>query len=127
VAARLHANNPRLPAERADWLATRWARQGDDGRWHILADPDHKRVYPVLYRREEAMACWARISAPLLWAEGAATDMTRWWGSRYPREDFEARLATVAQVQRVVIADAGHMLHHDQPAAVAAALAAFLR
>ncbi len=127
VAARLQANNPRLPAERADWLATRWAKQTDDGRWHILADPDHKRVYPVLYRREEAMACWARISAPLLWAEGAATDMTRWWGSRYPREDFEQRLAEVAQVQRVVIPDAGHMLHHDQPAAVAAALAAFLR
>jgi pimeloyl-ACP methyl ester carboxylesterase len=27
----------------------------------------------------------------------------------------------------VTIADAGHMLHHDQPAAVAAAMEAFLR
>jgi pimeloyl-ACP methyl ester carboxylesterase len=32
----------------------------------------------------------------------------------------------VRQVQRVTLADAGHMLHHDQPEALAEALRAFL-
>jgi len=126
VARRLRANNPRLAADRADWLASRWARQSEDGRWHILGDPNHKRVNPILSRREESMACWQRITAPLLWVEGDATDPSRWWGNRYPREDFEARLALVANQRREVLADAGHMLHRDQPQALAALLAEFL-
>ncbi len=126
VAARLKANNPRLPAERAAWLAAHWARQSDDGRWHILADAHHKRIYPVLYRKEEAVACWQRITARLLWVEGGQTNLARLLGNRYPREDFEARLAVVRDQQRAVLADAGHMLHHDQPEALARQLADFL-
>ncbi len=126
VARRLRSNNPRLSVERAEWLAPRWSRLGDDGRWHILADPNHKRVYPILYRKEEVVACWQRITAPLLWIEGELTDMTQWWGKRYPRDDFEARLAVVSTQERAVLADAGHMLHHDQPQALAALLERFL-
>ena len=32
----------------------------------------------------------------------------------------------VPQLERAVLQDAGHMLHHDQPAALAARLSAFL-
>ncbi len=126
VAARLRKTNPRLAPERAAWLAPHWAKKASDGQWDILGDPAHRRVNPVLYRREEALACWSAIRAPLLWVEGALTDMTVFWGQRYPRSDFEERLAVVPQVERVVLSDAGHMLHHDQPQALARHLESFL-
>ncbi len=43
-----------------------------------------------------------------------------------PRADFDARLAVVANVQRHRLSPCGHMLHHDQPLALAAELAAFV-
>jgi pimeloyl-ACP methyl ester carboxylesterase len=126
VARRLARNNPRLRPERADWLAAHWAGQRADGRWHVLGEAAHKRVNPVLYRVEEALATWRRIAAPLLWVEGRQTEVHKLWGRRYPREEFEARLAQVPRVERVVLDDCGHMVHHDRPEALAAALLAFL-
>lgn len=126
VAERLLKNNPRLAPARAAWLAAHWAERSADGRWRILGDPAHKRTNPVLYRKEEVLECWRRIEAPVLWVEGAATDIAKWWGDRYPRADFESRLAVVPRLQRATLADAGHMLHHDQPEALAAVLEAFL-
>ena len=126
VAARLRKNNARLSADKAGWLAPHWSERRADGRWHILGDPAHKLVNPVLYRVEEILAGWRRIVAPVLWVEGANTDVTKFWGNRYPRADFEARLAQVPDVERLLLEDCGHMLHHDQPAAVAARLQAFL-
>ncbi len=130
VEQRLMKTNPRLSADKAAWLAPLWSREvagADGGReWQILGDPAHKRTNPVLYRRAEALELWQRIAAPTLWVEGSETDMTQWWGKRYPREDFESRLAVVPQLERVLLQGAGHMLHHDQPEALAAALEAFL-
>ena len=136
VVERLQKNNPLLPADKAAWLAPHWARQrsggsegGDpqaSGPWHILGDPAHKRANPVLYRAEEHIALWQRITAPVLWAEGDRTDMAKWWGDRYPRAEFEARLAVVPQLQRVLLSPCGHMLHHDQPEALAGHIARFL-
>ncbi|HEX4509478.1 MAG TPA: alpha/beta hydrolase [Burkholderiaceae bacterium] len=126
VARRLMKNNPRLPTARAHWLAPHWAAQRADGQWHILGDPAHKRVNPMLYRAAEILAAWRRIEAPMLWLEGAQTDVGRFWGTGYPREEFESRLAQVRAVQRLVLQDCGHMLHHDQPAACAKAIRAFL-
>lgn len=126
VARRLMKNNPRLAPERAHWLAAHWAEQRADGRWHILGDPAHKRPSAALYRAEEVVACWKRITAPLLWVEGDLTDTSQWWGTAYPREEFEARLAVVGQLQRAVLSPSGHMLHHDQPEALADLLVGFL-
>jgi len=126
VAERLLKNNPLLTPDKADWLAPHWARQQADGRWHILGDPAHKRVNPVLYRRDEVLETWKLISAPVLWVEGDLTDITKWWGHRYPRSDFEARLAVVPNLQQARLAPCGHMLHHDQPEALAAHLRRFL-
>lgn len=126
VAARLLKNNPLLTPDKAAWLAPHWSSQRDDGRWHIQGDPAHKRANPVLYRREEALASWGRITAPVLWAEGDRTDMRKWWGDRYPRSDFEARLTVLRQLDRVRLSPAGHMLHHDQPRALAEHVARFL-
>jgi len=127
VAQRLQKTNPRLPSDKAAWLAAHWSRQRDDGRRHLLADPAHKRPNPILYRKEEVLACWRSITAPVLWVEGDETDITKWWGDRYPRADFESRLAVVPRLQRHRLSRCGHMLHHDQPEALAWHLENFLR
>ena len=126
VAERLMKTNPRLAADKALWLAPHWSHEVD-GQWLILGDPAHKRANPILYRKAEILAAWARITAPVLWVEGDSTDVTKWWGNRYPREDFDARLTCVPQLQQVVLKDAGHMLHHDQPQALAQHLESFLQ
>ena len=114
VAERLRKTNPLLTPPRAD------------GRWEILGDPAHKRVNPILYRKDEVLECWRRIAAPLLWVEGDRTDLAGWWGERYSKAQFHERLAVVADVEKHVLAPAGHMLHHDQPQALARVLRAFL-
>jgi pimeloyl-ACP methyl ester carboxylesterase len=128
VAERLIANNPLLSRDKADWLAPHWAEERADGRWHIRGDPAHKRTNPILYDALGTLEAWRRITAPLLWADGDRTDVAKWWGKRYPREEFEARLAVVSSALRKVrLAPCGHMLHHDQPEALAAEVLAFLQ
>lgn len=126
VAARLRKNNPLLPADKAAWLARQWASEGADGRWHIRANAAHKTTNPVLYRADEVLEIWKRITAPLLWVESDHTVLATWWGSLYPRSEFDTRLGVVSNVRQVVIPECGHMLHHDQPEALAAELAQFL-
>jgi pimeloyl-ACP methyl ester carboxylesterase len=126
VAQRLHRNNPRLAPDKAQWLAGQWAAPGPDGRWQLQADAAHKRINPVPYHASEAVATWSAISAPLLWVQGAQSRTDSHWGGRYSFAEFQARLAHVPSVQQLMLDDAGHMLHHDQPEALAAALLAFL-
>lgn len=126
VAARLRKTNPLLAPQRAAWLAQHWSRQRPDGRYEILGDPVHKRSSPTLYQRDEVLETWKLITAPVLWIEGDQTDIARWWGTRYTKAEFHQRLDVVAQVERQVLAPAGHMLHHDQPEALAQRLEAFL-
>ena len=126
VAQRLCKNNPRLAADKAQWLAGHWAALDAQGRWAVLADAAHRRINPVPYRAAEAIATWSAITAPLLWVQGAKSRTDDHWDGRYSFAEFQARLAHVPNVQQVHLADAGHMLHHDQPEALAAALRAFL-
>ena len=130
VARRLRKTNPLLRPERAAWLAPRWSRRETDAggadAWVLLADPAHKLSNPVLYRKDEVLACWRQISAPLLWVEGDLTDISKWWGDRYTVAEFHERLTVVPRVEKHRLSPAGHMLHHDQPEALAARLCAFL-
>ncbi|MDE2094986.1 MAG: alpha/beta hydrolase, partial [Burkholderiales bacterium] len=130
VAERLRKTNPRLSAPRAAWLAQHWSRRvekaGAGARYEILGDPAHKRASPLLYQRDEVLECWKLITAPLLWVEGDETDTARWWGTRYSKAEFHERLNVVRNVERHQLSPAGHMLHHDQPEALARRLEAFL-
>jgi len=126
VAERLRKTNPLLSMQRAAWLAPHWSRQRADGRFEILGDPAHKRSGPTLYQRDEVLECWKLITAPVMWAEGDQTDIAKWWGARYTKEEFHERLGVVSKVEKHVLSPAGHMLHHDQPEALAALLEAFL-
>jgi pimeloyl-ACP methyl ester carboxylesterase len=116
VAARLRKNNPRLRAEQAAFLSTHWARPTAAGGFEIAGDPAHRIVNPVLYRWAEVAACWEAITCPVLWVEAADTDAHRWAGDA---DEIARRTAVLKSVEVERIADAGHMLHHDQPAVVA--------
>ena len=126
VADRLRKTNPLLRPERAAWLAPHWSRQNADGQWEILGDPAHKRSTPMLYQKAEVLECWKLIQAPLLWVEGDQTDVAKWWGNRYTKAEFHERLSVVTKLEKHMLSPAGHMLHHDQPEALAARLEAFL-
>jgi len=126
VAQRLMKTNPRLPADKALWLAGEWAAPDADGQWRILGEAGHKLVNPQLYRVEEVLAVHQRITAPLLAVEASQNQMAQWWQNRYTLDEYHERLKSVANVQVAQIDDAGHMLHHDQPKQLAALLARFL-
>lgn len=127
VAARLRKTNPRLPPERAAFLAKHWSAQNAAGEWEILGDPLHKRTGPLLYQAEEILACWRQITAPVLWVEAADTDMWKWMGPKeQARIEIDRRLGHLRNVTSHMMPDAGHMLHHDQPALLARMIETFL-
>ncbi len=127
VAARLQKTNPRLSDARADFLSGHWSAPNAQGEWEILGDPLHKRASPLLYRVEEMMACWAAITAPVLWVEAEETNMWQWMGPKpQARLEIDRRLGFLRDVRTRMMADAGHMLHHDQPAELARMIEAFL-
>jgi len=115
--------NPRLAPERAAFIAAAWTRLEADGSVVVRADPAHKRVNAVLYRREEAEACWREITAPVLYVVAEQSDFL-------PRLGDDARPETMAHFVRrlepCLIADAGHMVHHEQPERLAREIEAFL-
>ncbi len=116
VAERLMKNNPRLPADKARFLASHWSQPDGRGRHRVRADPAHKRVNPVAYRLDEVLACWRAIVAPVRWVASDADDASH----RFVRTaEYRQRLTAIARLEEMEVADAGHMLHHDQPAAVA--------
>ena len=127
VARRLQKTNPRLSDERAAFLSAHWAQPNSAGEWQILGDPVHKNSGPLQYQVDEVLACWQRITAPVLWVEAADTDAWRWLGPKeQARAEIDRRIAHIRQVRTEVIADAGHMLHHDQPERLAALVEQFL-
>ncbi|WP_322993205.1 alpha/beta hydrolase [Limnohabitans sp.] len=126
VAARLMKTNRRLGQGQADWLAQHWARPGPDGQWRILGDSAHKVINPYLFRVEEALAMYQRISAPVLAVEASDDSLSQWWKGKYTLAEFHERLKSVPQLEKATIEDAGHMLHHDQPHALARILETFL-
>ncbi len=126
VAARLMKTNPRLDPAKAQWLARHWARKDADGRWRILGDPAHKITSATLWRVEETLETYRRITAPVLWVQASDNSLDQWWKGEFTLAQFHERLAHVPKVRQAHIADAGHMLHHDQPQAVAREIAHFL-
>ena len=130
VARRLMKTNPRLPQDKADWLAQFWAapRTAADGstRWHILGDPAHKIINASLYQVDEVLEIYRQIAAPTLAVEASGDSLSVWWKGRYTLAEYHERLKSVPDCRRAVIQDADHMLHHDQPAALAYVLEPFL-
>ncbi|RMX04084.1 alpha/beta hydrolase [Corticibacter populi] len=126
VAERLMKTNRRLTTDKALWLAHQWAAPGADGRWRILGNAAHKVSSSQVFRVEEVLAVYAAIEAPVLAVDGSDDSLGQWWQGRYSLAEYHERLRAVPDCRLARIEDAGHMLHHDQPQAVAELIAAFL-
>ena len=124
LAERMQQNNPRLTSERAAFLARQWGREMPDGQVALRGDPAHKIVYPLLYRYEEARACWREVTAPVLWVDAAESKALERVG--LDAAQYAERRAAFRNLRYVTVSNAGHMLHHDQPERVARLLEEFL-
>ena len=130
VARRLMKTNPRLGQDRAEWLAREWAapRVQPDGttKWQIQGDPAHKIINAQLYRVDEVLEIYRRITAPTLAVEATNDSLGQWWQGKYTLDEYHERLKAVPDCRIAVVQDAGHMLQHDQPEALAALIEEFL-
>ncbi|HEX8013236.1 MAG TPA: alpha/beta hydrolase [Casimicrobiaceae bacterium] len=133
VADQLQKNNPRLARDKAEFLAGHWARGQPDGSARLASDPRHKLPFPSVYRMEEVIAIWKRITAPVLWVAATESFIPRWLDAHPEGEAatdslaaVRARLAHVPRGRLVTVDQAGHMLHLDRPDAVAATIEPFL-
>jgi pimeloyl-ACP methyl ester carboxylesterase len=123
-AARLMRDNPRLSRTQAEFLAANFSQRRPDGRLGYAADPWHRVINPVLYRFEEAKACWRAVTAPVLWVVARDSALYKEFAAR--SRDYAERIASFRDLRELVLEDCGHMVHHDQPRRLAQAIEAFL-
>lgn len=119
AAQRLRAHDPRLSAELAEELAERGTEVSGDGV-RFKHDPLHVTRGPYPFNLEYAQALWRNISCPTLLVDAAESRFTPLISDR------AERYACIPHAQQHVIADADHMMHRHQPAALAGVLNAFL-
>lgn len=124
LAERLRKGNARLTRERADFLARHWGREAGNGEVVLRGDPAHKVVYPLLYRYEEARAVWREVTAPTLWVDAAESKSLERIG--LDQDQYAERRAAFRNLRYATLSNAGHMLHHDQPDALARLIEDFL-
>jgi len=124
VAARLRKKNPRLPEEHAAFLARHWAKQLPGGEVVLHSDPRHKTFNPYLFRIDEAIACWRRVTAPVLLVSGRQSEIPA--RMKDTPEQLAERKGAFRDHREVVLDDCGHMMHHDQPQRLAQLIEDFL-
>jgi pimeloyl-ACP methyl ester carboxylesterase len=133
VADKLQKKNPRLPRDKAEFLAAHWAAPFPDGHAALVSDPRHKLPFPHVYKMDEIFAIWRNVTAPVLWIAAEESEIPRWLGNHPEGEagtdgldEVRRRIAHIPGARLETVANAGHMLHHDQPAQVAALIEPFL-
>lgn len=126
VANRLIKTNPKISIDKAQWLATHWAHAEGDGKWHILGSSAHKLSSANLYREDETREIHKRIVAPVLCVTAEEDSLKKWWGEQYTMDEFYERMKVIANITFHKLAQTGHMLHHDQPEALAKVIEKFL-
>ncbi len=125
LARRLQEVNPRLSAERAAFLVRHLGEETADGDIVVAADPYHKLPSPILYRLDDAKACWRRVKAPVLWLAARDSFIMKRFSGAEGSADYQSRIACFADIRVEMLEDAGHNLHHDQPERLAALIEDF--
>jgi pimeloyl-ACP methyl ester carboxylesterase len=118
-AVQLQQTNPRLTREQAFDLAQAGMKQNAKGKWIWKFDPLHRTAAPQPFYTAQAIEFFRRIQCPVLIVDGSESRQTR-------RTDKQERYGAIADHRRVVIDHAGHMVHQDNPAKLAEAVAVFL-
>jgi pimeloyl-ACP methyl ester carboxylesterase len=116
--ARLRRRDPKLTQSQAEHLAAHGTRTDTDGQVRWRFDPLHRTQAPYPFLPEAAEAFFSRIAVPCLWVGGEE--------SVFLGSALDERLAPIPDLRRVHLPDAGHMVHHHQPVALAAEVAAFV-
>ncbi|MDB5901297.1 MAG: alpha/beta hydrolase, partial [Betaproteobacteria bacterium] len=96
----------------------------ESGGVELRSDPRHKAANPYLYRIDETLACWRRITAPVLLVNGKDSHIPAWLKD-HPAELAE-RKAAFRDLREAELEDCGHMMHHDQPQRLAELIESFL-
>lgn len=118
AAERLRRANPRLSEDMAGTLAESFTEPVPGGlAWRY--DPLHRTPSPKLYRPEEAEAYWAQIQCPVLSLAGDQ--------SPFARLGLSDRARHIAQICHGDMSGVGHNMHHEQPAALADLVSAWVR
>jgi pimeloyl-ACP methyl ester carboxylesterase len=123
----LVARNPRMPRERAEYLARAWSTADSEanGALKLAFDPRHRNVNPVLFQRPEAEACWKRCSAPVLLVLAERSEIrARVHPDNLTSEYFHALFR---DIRIEVLANLGHMMHIEDPATIARLAVEFAR
>jgi pimeloyl-ACP methyl ester carboxylesterase len=118
IADRIQKAAPRIGRERALQLAPHAAREAGGG-WVFRFDPMHRTPSPTPFSKAALGAYCRRIAVPTLLVEGAL--------SEFGLADKAERAACIAGARTVVVPDAGHMMHVENPEAFAASVEEFLR
>jgi pimeloyl-ACP methyl ester carboxylesterase len=126
VAERLMKTNKRLGRDKAEWLATHWAKPDAQGQWRILGDAAHKIVNAQLYRVDETLEIFKCITAPVLSVHASEDSLSTWWKGKYTLAQYHDRLRAVPQARTAVIENTGHTLHHDCPEELARLIEQFI-
>ena len=114
LAKAIQCSNTGMRAAQAEFVARLWAQETADGMLRLRANPAHKLPNPVLYRRAEAEACWAEVTAEVLLISGRNSKFASPGKLPFPHQET------------AWIEGAGHMLHFEQPAALALLIEEFL-
>jgi pimeloyl-ACP methyl ester carboxylesterase len=116
---RLRERFPRFSDEAVRHMAEHGTRpRGAAREWKF--DPLHQTRSPQPYYMGQARAFWRRVRCPVLYVEGAESDL------RPPEEELRERLAAL-RARRVAIAGSGHHPHLERPHELAAIVVEFLR
>jgi pimeloyl-ACP methyl ester carboxylesterase len=118
-ARQLQRTNSRLEDKLAMELARAGMKQNDRGKWVWKFDPLHRTTAPQPFYSFQAIEFLRRIECPVLIVEGRESQPAQ-------RPDKQARLDALRDKRFVQIDNAGHMVHQDNPQALAALLADFL-
>lgn len=116
----LLARNPGMPRESAEWLAQEWSTPDREGRagLQLTFDPRHRNVNPVLFQRPELEALWRRFAAPVLLVLGGASEIR---GRVHPEQVTKEYFHALFRDIRIELLEGvGHMMHIEQPRAIAA-------
>lgn len=125
LAARLQRGNARLSADQAAFLAVHLGQKNGDKEVVVAADPYHKLTSPILYRLEDAKACWRRVTAPVLWVAAQDSFIMKEFSAAAGATDYRERIACFRDIRVELLENAGHNMHHDQPQRLARLLEEF--
>ncbi len=124
VAKRIMENTPTINPQHADFLATHWARKTSSGKIELRADPKHKHPKPSILRPTEAIACWQKISAPVLWIYSDSDWLKKFMKNRLDIVDSHKK--AFENLTEITLDKSSHMMHLDRPRDFAEAIENFL-